>query len=175
MRFLTELDTECFARYDGRGGEQVAHYEQRQREWDDDLAAYCRLAGLTTYQTLATELAYVDEMDIPAIALKLHHGQRQVRLDLDAASEKLERFMSTCNSLSRQFARNLLECIRNKSVSDERPPDVRGVEESRIPVRYPAAVLMNADDVRLQQDGVAVRRLFEQQMGVEQTRVLALT
>lgn len=145
----------------------------------ENLEKLCTDAGLTPFHTRIT-LAHARGHAPHRIARELledrdgeqrkHRARRlrrlvfDVRAGLEDAAAMLGRFYPELFAAGRDFAHQLVECVRNKGSHDDRPPGVSGVAPAREAKPVRAGRVVSGDDPRLRQTPVECLRLWTREV-----------
>lgn len=129
--------------------------------WEATLDEHCRTAGLSPIQSSLVHLVLVEGMTLRQAKLKMKLAQRVARMEWETASAKLAA-LPEFREAGRQFTADLVFCVEDRRVYDEREPGVRGVTPRWDSQRFQGARIVTTDDCRLRQDAPScVRRWAE--------------
>lgn len=135
-------------------------------EFETKLAGHCDQAELTPLQKEIVLLHLVDRMKPAQIRLKLKSDVKRVA----DVQRLLETGLARLSSVpgfwgpTRQFGRDLLFCIEDRKVYDDRPEGVRGVTSAEAPGRFQGAPVVSAQAIAAEQDIRSAARLWANQL-----------
>lgn len=138
---------------------EPSQHVQAKAAW---VAQKAREADLTPTEQQVAELAIAHRKSARAIAQALGMKRNQAEVTQAKALNALSQLPDFWEA-ARQFERDLLPCVGNRSFHDERPPGLRGVTPDRSSQKFQGADVVGFGDLRLRQGPLSAARLAAQE------------